>query len=66
MNPYLRGIRDADGTLIAGTRNDDGGTGWNSRVEFTPDVGGTYYVAAGAFQSTQGTYTLSVTDVDEM
>lgn len=26
-DPYLRGIHDADGNLISGTTNDDGGTG---------------------------------------
>ena len=47
-DPYLRGVHDANGVLIPGTTNDDD-TGLNSRVEFTPDDAGTYYVAAGAF-----------------
>ena len=61
-NPYLRGIHDADGNLIAGTTNNDGGTGTNSRVEFTATEDATYYVSAGANGSRTGTYTLSVTE----
>ena len=64
-DPYLRGIHDADGTLIDGTANDDGGTELNSRVTFTPDEAGTFYIAAGAFRSSQGTYTVSVIDVTD-
>ena len=80
-DPYLRGIYDADGTLIDGTTNNNGGGGRNSRVEFTPAAHGTYYVAAGAdgdspwgfyysfvtgpFGAGGGTYTLSVTDVSD-
>ena len=60
---YLRGIHDANGTLIAGTMADDGGARLDSGVTFTPTEGGTYYVAAGAYASYQGTYTLSVEEV---
>ena len=63
-NPYLRGVHDSDGNRIDGTTNDNGGQRWNSRVHFTPETAGTYYVAAaGAFRVWLGTYTLSVTDV---
>ena len=62
-NPYLRGVHDANGALLAGTTNDNGGEGYNSRVTFTADDAGTYYVAAGAWGSREGTYTLSVTEV---
>ena len=63
-NPYLRGIHDADGTLLAGTTNDNGGTSFNSRVSFTAEDTGTYYVAAaGAYYGGTGTYTLSVEEV---
>ena len=62
-DPYLRGVHDADGDLIAGTTNDDGGTGRNSQLFFTADDAGTYYVAAGAYWSYLGTYTLSVEEV---
>ena len=61
-DPYLRGIHDADGNLISGTRNDDGGEGRNSRLTFTASESGTYFIAAGAFSSRQGTYELEVTD----
>ena len=62
-DPYLRGIHDSNGNLIAGTTDDDGGAGRNSRLLFTAQEGGTYYVAAGGYGSRTGTYTLSVTDV---
>ena len=59
-DPYLRGIHNADGALLPGTTDDDDGTGYNSRVMFTAAADGTYYVAAGAYGSGLGTYTLSV------
>ena len=64
-NPYLRGIHDADGERITNTTSNDGGWHWNSRVYFTPDEDGTYYVAAGADGNYVGIYTLSVTDVTD-
>ena len=62
-DPYLRGIHDAEGNLISGTTNDDGGHGVNSRLAFTASESGTHYIAAGAYSSRQGTYELAVTDV---
>ena len=64
-DPYLRGIHDAAGNLIAGTANDDYGTGRNSRVTFTATADGAYYVSAGAYRTNQGAYTLSVTDITD-
>ena len=64
-DPYLRGVHDADGVFVAGTTDDDGGRGWNSRQFFTPDEAGIYYVVAGAYRDREGTYTLSVTDVTD-
>ncbi len=61
-DPYLRGIYDADGNLISGTLDDDDGEGRNSRLAFTPDEAGTYYISAGAYGSYLGTYTVSVTE----
>ena len=61
-DPYLRGIHDANGDLVDGTTNDDGGFGNNSQVTFTSSAAGTYYVAAGALSGLTGTYTLSVTE----
>ena len=63
VDPYLRGVHDANGALIAGTTNDDGGTGYNSQLTFTAESSATYYVAAGARSLQLGTYTLSVTAV---
>ncbi|MYG27910.1 MAG: hypothetical protein F4213_18120 [Boseongicola sp. SB0677_bin_26] len=65
-DPYLRGIHDAEGSLIEDTTDDDGGEGLNSRVDFTATEGGTYYVSAGAIDYTVGTYTLSVSEADAM
>ena len=64
-DPYLRGLYDADGNLIRGTTNDDGGAGSNSRVAFTATANATYYVSAGAHRSRTGTYTLSVEEVPD-
>ena len=61
-DPYLRGVYDANGVFITGTRNDDGGAGYNSRATFTAEEAGTYYVAAGAFRGREGTYTVRVTE----
>ena len=64
FNPYLYGVHDADGVLLAGTTDDNGGEGLNSRVRFTAEDAGTYYVAAGARgEDGEGTYTLSVEEV---
>ena len=62
-DPFLYGIHDADGDRIAGTVDDDDGTGLNSRVGFTATEDATYYVSAGAFATYTGTYTLSVEEV---
>ena len=60
-DPLLRGLYDADGNYISGTRNDDGGEGFNARI--TPYLEqGIYYIAVGAFGNHEGTYTLSVND----
>ena len=62
-DPFLRGVYDANGDRIAGTGNNNGGAGRNSRVEFTPTATATYYVAAGASGDREGAYTLSVTEL---
>ena len=64
-DPYLRGVHDADGNRIDGTRNDDSGASKNSLAFFIPSAPATYYVAAGARGNEVGTYTLSVTDVTD-
>jgi len=55
-------LYDADGTEVG--RNDDGGTGFNSRLIFTAPAAGTYYVAAGGFADAIGTYTVRVGEFD--
>ena len=64
-NPYLYGVHDAEGVLIAGTTDDNGGVGYNSRVTFTAEDAGTYYVAAGAGGNWEGAYKLSVAEVTD-
>ena len=61
-NPYLRGIYDANGELIDGTTNDNGGASYDTRVYFTPDEDATYYVSAGGYSNRTGTYTLRVSE----
>ena len=61
-DPYLRGLHEADGDRISSTTNDDGGEGRNSQLTFTASESGTFYIAAGAYRSRQGTYELEVTD----
>ena len=64
-DPYLRGVHDANGNLIARTTDDDEGTGLNSRLFFEPESTGTYYVAAGAYTDRTGTYRLSLTKLED-
>ena len=63
-DPLLLGIYDADGDLIDGTMNDDGGAGRNSRLDFAAPETGTYYIAAGAYEDHVGTYTLAISTGD--
>ena len=60
QDPYLHGIYDADGDLIAGTGDDDGGAGRNSFMDFVAPASNTYYIAAGAHHEHTGAYYLSV------
>ena len=60
----MRGIHDAQGDLIEGTTDDDGGEGINSRMEFTASEGGIYCVSAGVVSYSVGTYARSVSEVD--
>ena len=56
-DPYLR-LYDASGNQIA--QDDDSGTGYESRITFTATASGYYYVEAGAYGTTTGTYQMSV------
>ena len=73
VTPLIRGIRDVDGNLIAGTAQTDLLTVWLhhssgneskpyyvGRVEFTPEETDTYYIVAGAHTGYTGTYEVSV------
>ena len=65
-DPRLGGIFDADGNPVAGAgSDDDGGEGYNSRLQFTAPETGVYYIAAGAHASHAGTYLLSVAEVGD-
>ena len=75
-DPKIWGVYDANGVRVPGTTIDGGGVTHNSRLEFTPDTTGVYYVSAGTSESAGhyqehyvgidaqdsyvGTYTLSV------
>ena len=61
-NPYLRGVYDAEGSIVPDSVNNDGGVGNNARLSFTASETGTYYIAAGTSYDT-GTYELSVDEV---
>ena len=60
---YLRGVYDSAGNLIANTTDDNSGFLFNSRITFTPQATGTYYVAAGAVGDHTGTYRVYVSEV---
>ena len=68
-DPYLYGIFDSDGNRIPNTANDDSrAPSRNSRVEFTPEEDGTYFIAAGAYAghaNNTGTYTLTMSTPDD-
>ena len=61
-DPLLR-LMDGDGNLI--TSNDDGGEGLNSRITFTPDYNGVFYLSAESYWNNTGTYTLSMEASDD-
>ena len=59
-DPYLYGVYDLNGTLIAGTQDDNSGSGSNSRFMFVPAVSGTYYISVGGVGQNTGHYKLKV------
>lgn len=60
---YLR-LRDSTGGLV--DYNDDGGSGSNSLIKFTPKASGIYYLDAASFGDRYaGDYTLSMTGLAE-
>ena len=60
---YLRAIYNSQGRYQSGTYNDNFGGSRNSRVTFTPEESGTYYVRASGDRDETGSYTLSVRDM---
>ena len=61
-DPYLVGVFRDDSTYVAGTTsNDTHASLLDSRLSFTPDADGTYYVSVGAADNGIGTYELTVT-----
>ena len=62
-DPKLLGIYGIQNNLLPATDNDDGGIGFNSRLEFSAPGTATYYIAAGAHATHTGSYRLSVEEV---
>ena len=60
---YLRAIYDSDGRYQSRTYNDNFGGSRDSRVTFTPDADGRYYVRVSGDRDEIGSYTLSVRDL---
>lgn len=58
------GVRNTGGALVA--FDDDGGTGLNSLLRFTPTTSGFHYIEVDGFSTTTGTYTLSVASASGM
>lgn len=62
-DPEILGIYDAAATLLPDTADDDGGTRFNSRLVFTAEEYGDYYIAIGARGGNGGTYKLLLDEV---
>ena len=60
VDPFVFGVRLGDGTLVAGSDDDDSGDGKNSAVWFVASASGTHFVDVGADGSGTGIYELSV------
>ena len=67
-DPRIRGVYDADGDKAPGTFatfDSARARGQDDELLFTPESGGTYYIAAASLiQVRIGTYRLSVTEID--
>ena len=59
-DPYLAGLFDPQGIPVADTSDNDGGVGRNSRLVFTPQADGTWFVAAAGSTGETGTYVVVV------
>jgi len=62
-DPSVERIHNTDGSGIINTGNSIGGTGRKARQISYPEEDGTYYLAAGACDCSQGTYQISIEEV---
>jgi hypothetical protein len=62
-DPYLQ-LRDTDGTHLTASSN-DGGTGTNAFISYTPTSNGTYFLSAQGFGTATGTYRVSAAAADD-
>lgn len=57
LDPFLF-VYDANGTLLRS--DDDGGPGTDSALIFTATISGVYYISAGGFSTSTGSYSLQL------
>lgn len=57
-DPFIRGLYTASGQRLDRSWDDDSGSGNNSQVIIEVDTSATYYLAAGAYGRTTGSYTV--------
>ncbi|MBF0612959.1 MAG: hypothetical protein HQL55_17710, partial [Magnetococcales bacterium] len=60
VNPYIQGVYDSSGSLLANTSNDNYGSNKDARVFFTPVSSGTYYAAMRGMGTGTGSYTVGL------
>jgi len=65
-DPIFFGVYDAAQNVIPGSLDDDGGELLNSRIVFTAPETGTYFLAAGAYAGSTGSYRLGIVDIDSV
>lgn len=61
-DPLIVGLYNSSGRIIAGTRDDDSGPGYEAQLNYTATQTGTYYLSAGSYRTGTGTYRLLMTD----
>lgn len=62
VDPRLKGVYHANGDLVTGTRNDDGGVGLNARIEWFAEPGD-YFIAVDSWSEQTGMYKVAVSSV---
>ncbi|CAK0742469.1 conserved hypothetical protein [Gammaproteobacteria bacterium] len=60
-DPLIYGVYNANGLALPGSSNDDNGTGNNAQVTLTAPHTGNYFVAAGGYGMSIGSYELALT-----